>query len=136
MSHRPRNSLTSPNKWDRTEQTNADEGALRTARPRVTVWIDELRHAGHVVFVPKAEIAAGPMMSRSAQMALGSLQFPLPSPQTLRDFYDIIVGRVYRVWGRHCLQSPLLPDARSRSACSRGYVSSDMIDGHVEREFQ
>ena len=38
-------------------------------------------------------------MSRSAQMALGRLQFPLPSPQTLRDFYDIIVGRVYRVWG-------------------------------------
>jgi hypothetical protein len=47
---------------------------------------------------PKAEIAAGPMMSRSAQMALGRLQLPLPSPQTLRDFYDIIVGRVYRVW--------------------------------------
>ena len=75
-------------------------------------------------------------MSRSAQMALGRLQFPLPSPQTLRDFYDIIVGQVYRVWRRHCLQSPLLPDARSRSACSRDYVSSDLIDGHVEREFQ
>ena len=28
-----------------------------------------------------------------------SLQFPLPSPQTLRDFYDMIVGRVYRVGG-------------------------------------
>jgi hypothetical protein len=34
------------------------------------------------------------MIFRSAQMA----QFPLPSPQTLRDFYDIIVGRVNRVW--------------------------------------
>jgi hypothetical protein len=53
-----------------------------------------------------------------------------------RVFYDIIVGRVYRVWKRHCLQSLLLPDARSRSACSHIHVSSDVIDGHVEREFQ
>ena len=31
--------------------------------------------------------------------------------------------------------NPSLPNARSRSPCSRGGVSSDMIDGHVEREF-
>ena len=35
--------------------TNADEGALRAVRPRVAVWIDKLRHAGHVVFVPILE---------------------------------------------------------------------------------
>jgi hypothetical protein len=32
---------------------NADEDALRAAGPRVAVWIDRLRHAGHVVFVRK-----------------------------------------------------------------------------------
>jgi hypothetical protein len=33
--------------------TNADEDALRAARPRVAVWIDKLRHAGHVVLARK-----------------------------------------------------------------------------------
>ena len=77
-------------------------------------------------------------MSRSAQRALGrACNFRCRHLRRCAiDFYDMIVGRVYRVWGRHCLQSPLLPDARSRSACSRGHVSSDMIDGHVERKFQ
>jgi hypothetical protein len=39
------------------------------------------------------------MMSRSAQMALGRACNFRCSTQTLRDFYDIIVGLVYRVWG-------------------------------------
>jgi len=30
---------------------NADEDALRTARPRAAERIDKLQHAGHVVFV-------------------------------------------------------------------------------------
>jgi hypothetical protein len=33
--------------------TNADEDALRAARPLVAEWIDKLRLAGHVVFVRK-----------------------------------------------------------------------------------
>jgi len=33
--------------------TNAEQDALRAARPRVAVWIDKLRHASHVVFVPE-----------------------------------------------------------------------------------
>ena len=33
--------------------TNADEDALRVARPNVAVWIDKLRHAGHVICVRK-----------------------------------------------------------------------------------
>ena len=33
--------------------TNADEDALRAARPLVAVWIDRLRLAGHVVLVRK-----------------------------------------------------------------------------------
>ena len=32
---------------------NADEDALRVARPNVAVWIDKLRDAGHVVYVRK-----------------------------------------------------------------------------------
>ena len=32
---------------------NADEDALRVARPNVAVWIDKLRHAGHVICVRK-----------------------------------------------------------------------------------
>jgi hypothetical protein len=30
-----------------------DEDALRVVRPNVTVWIDKLRHAGHVICVRK-----------------------------------------------------------------------------------
>jgi hypothetical protein len=33
--------------------TNADEDALRAARPNVAAWLDKLRRAGHVVFVRK-----------------------------------------------------------------------------------
>jgi hypothetical protein len=35
--------------------TNADEDALRAARPAVAMWIDRLRHAGHVVFLHKIQ---------------------------------------------------------------------------------
>src|SRR5215472_6552205 len=37
--------------------TNAEQDALRAARPRVAVWIDKLRHASHVVFVPERTTA-------------------------------------------------------------------------------
>jgi hypothetical protein len=40
--------------------TNADEDALRAARPRVAVWVDKLRRAGHVVFVRKVPRGAKP----------------------------------------------------------------------------
>ena len=39
--------------------TNADEDALRAARPRVAGWIDNLRHGGHVVFVRKHKTGSG-----------------------------------------------------------------------------
>ena len=39
--------------------TNADEDALRAARPRVAAWVDKLRRAGHVVFVRKKRMASG-----------------------------------------------------------------------------
>jgi hypothetical protein len=37
---------------------SADEDALRAARPHVAVWVDKLRHAGHVVFVRKMRSGA------------------------------------------------------------------------------
>ena len=40
--------------------TNADENALRVARPNVGVWLDKLRRAGHVVFVRKIPCGAKP----------------------------------------------------------------------------
>jgi hypothetical protein len=40
--------------------TNADENALRAARPNVGVWLDKLRRAGHVVFVRQFEQGAKP----------------------------------------------------------------------------
>jgi hypothetical protein len=40
--------------------TNADEDALRAARPGVATWIDKLRRAGHVVFVRKIRRGAKP----------------------------------------------------------------------------
>jgi hypothetical protein len=40
--------------------TNADEDALRAARPRVAVWVDKLRRASHVVFVRKVQCGANP----------------------------------------------------------------------------
>ena len=39
--------------------TNADEDALRAARPLVAEWIDKLRLADHVVFVRKHKIRSG-----------------------------------------------------------------------------
>ena len=40
--------------------TNADEDALRAARPSVAAWVDKLRRAGHVVFVRKIPCGAKP----------------------------------------------------------------------------
>jgi hypothetical protein len=40
--------------------TNADEDALRTARPNVGVWLDKLRRAGHIVFVRQFQQGAKP----------------------------------------------------------------------------
>jgi hypothetical protein len=40
--------------------TNADENALRAARPNVGVWLDKLRRAGHVVFVRQFQQGAKP----------------------------------------------------------------------------
>jgi DNA-binding PadR family transcriptional regulator len=40
--------------------TNADEDALRAARPNVGMWLDKLRRAGHVVFVRQFQQGAKP----------------------------------------------------------------------------
>ena len=40
--------------------TNADENALRAARPNVGVWLDKLRRADHVVFVRQFQQGAKP----------------------------------------------------------------------------
>jgi hypothetical protein len=39
---------------------NADDDALRAARPGVAVWVDKLRHAGHVVLVRKIRRSSRP----------------------------------------------------------------------------
>ena len=36
--------------------TNADENALRAARPNVGVWLDKLRRSGHVVLVRQFQL--------------------------------------------------------------------------------
>ena len=37
---------------------SSDEDTLKATRPQVAVWVDKLRHAGHVVFVRKMRSGA------------------------------------------------------------------------------
>ena len=44
-----------PSYWP---MASSDEDTLKATRPQVAVWVDKLRHAGHVVFVRKIRSGA------------------------------------------------------------------------------
>ena len=72
-----------PSYWP---MASSDEDTLKATRPQVAVWVDKLRHAGHVVFVRK--------MRSGAKRECGvSDRGRRPGDDHLADLCSVSVGR-------------------------------------------